>query len=96
MKLIHLCIFTGLLAAAGVHAQTAPARDTDTQHGPRREPPPQAYQDCKGKKEGDTVQIITPRNEKMAAICTRSAQGLFARPERPPCPEERCEHPPKK
>jgi hypothetical protein len=50
---------------------------------PHREPPPQAYDDCKGKKEGDTVQITTPEGA-MAATCAPSPKGLFARPEHPP------------
>ncbi len=55
---------------------------------PRREPPPQAYEDCKGKKEGDVVQITTPREGKIAATCTTSPKGLFARPQHPPRPPE--------
>ncbi|MCH8621490.1 hypothetical protein [Undibacterium sp. TS12] len=55
---------------------------------PPHEPPPQAYEDCKGKKEGDVVQITTPREGKIAATCTTSPKGLFARPQRPPRPPE--------
>ena len=51
--------------------------------GMRREPPPQAFDDCKGKNEGDKLTIKTPRGE-MAAVCSSSPKGLFARPERPP------------
>lgn len=46
-------------------------------------PPPQAYQDCRGKKVGDTVQHATPEG-KVAATCEDSPQGLVARPEQPP------------
>ncbi|MFZ6723190.1 hypothetical protein [Undibacterium sp. Ji49W] len=53
---------------------------------PRREPPPQAYESCKGQKEGAVVQITTPREGKISATCTTSPKGLFARPERPPAP----------
>lgn len=64
---------------------------------PHHEPPPQAYEDCKGKKEGDAVQITTPREGKIAATCTKSPKGLFARPERPPRPpEEQGNKPPQK
>ena len=49
-----------------------------------REPPPQAYQDCKGRQAGDVVQITTPREEHVSATCTNSPKGLFARPDRPP------------
>lgn len=42
-------------------------------------PPPQAYEDCRGKKAGDTVQHTT-REGKVAATCLDSPQGLVARP----------------
>lgn len=58
--------------------------DASAEQGPPREPPPQAYADCKDRKEGDKVQIVTPRNEKISATCTASPKGLFARPEHPP------------
>jgi hypothetical protein len=61
---------------------------------PHREPPPQAYEDCKGKKEGAIVQITTPREGKIAGTCTASPKGLFARPERPPQPQRGPEKPP--
>jgi hypothetical protein len=48
----------------------------------RHEPPPQAYEDCKGKKAGDTVQHATPEG-KVAATCVDSPQGLVARPSQP-------------
>ena len=70
---------TGLAAGQA----TNPPGGTDAQ--PRREPPPQAYQDCIGKKAGDLVQITTPREGNISATCTTSPKGLFARPEHPPC-----------
>lgn len=47
-------------------------------------PPPSAFVDCKGKKPGAVVQHRTPSGEKVAATCTDSPQGLFARPAHPP------------
>ncbi|WP_420266589.1 hypothetical protein [Candidatus Magnetominusculus dajiuhuensis] len=44
-----------------------------------KEPPPQAYEDCKGKKSGDTVEHTT-REGKVAATCVDSPKGLVARP----------------
>ena len=64
-----------------------PMRDGDTSR-PHREPPPQAYEACKNKKEGTVVDITTPREGKINATCTTSPKGLFARPERPPHPPE--------
>lgn len=49
----------------------------------RREPPPQAYTDCVGKKAGDTVQHMT-REGVVAATCADSPKGLVARPNRAP------------
>jgi hypothetical protein len=46
-------------------------------------PPPQAYEDCKGKKAGDTVQHTT-REGKVSATCEDSPEGLVARPDQPP------------
>lgn len=90
-----------LVLSCTVHAQTpannnkvmsGPARHSEQDRGqaerPHREPPPQAYEKCKAKKEGDVVQIITPHGEKVTAHCTTSEKGLFARPERPPHPPE--------
>jgi hypothetical protein len=82
---------TVLAIPMAAHAQ-APDRkpaDASADQRPPHEPPPQAYTSCKNKKEGDIVQIVTPRDEKLSATCTASSKGLFARPERPP---QRNEH----
>lgn len=47
-----------------------------------REPPPQAYTDCVGKKTGDIVQHTT-REGVVAATCVESPKGLVARPNQP-------------
>ncbi len=79
-------IATTLTMPMAAHAQ-APDRkpaDASADQRPPHEPPLQAYASCKNKKEGDIVEIVTPREEKISATCTASAKGLFARPERPP------------
>lgn len=53
-------------------------------HRPMRQPPAQAFELCKGKKQGEQVQITTPRGHQIKAQCTNSPEGLFARPEHPP------------
>ena len=60
-------------------AQDRPPQGTQT----KREPPPQAYEDCKGRKAGDTVQHTT-REGRVAATCVDSPRGLAARPNRQP------------
>ncbi|MFZ6655096.1 hypothetical protein [Undibacterium sp. TJN19] len=104
LSVARASIFMAALAASlSAHAQPPggdqkkpPEAGKDDR--PPREPPPQAYEDCKGKKEGAVVQITTPREGKIAATCTNSAKGLFARPEHPPGPPPAREEaaPPKK
>lgn len=60
----------------------------NSMHPPRHKghkPPPQAYEDCKGKKAGDIVQHTTPEG-KVEATCEDSPEGLVARPNNPPQP----------
>ncbi len=75
----------------------ATAQDRPPQSRSQRdhEPPPQAYEDCRGKNAGDKVQHTTPEG-KVTATCVESPKGLVARPDRSPqgrqggqAPEER-------
>jgi hypothetical protein len=81
-------LVAGLFAAAAlaqVTGQPLPegAREPAKGHGP----PPQAYEDCKGRKAGDAVQHTTPEG-KVAATCVESPKGLVARPNQPrPAPQ---------
>jgi hypothetical protein len=71
-----------------VYAGAAMAQDRPESPRPRPEPPggqgppPQAYEDCKGKRAGDLVQHTTPEG-LVTATCAESPQGLVARPDRP-------------
>ena len=80
-------VFTLVVSLCGCVAM---AQDRPLQSRPeppgRHQPPPQAYEDCKGKKAGDVVQHTTPEGT-VAATCVESPQGLVARPNRPPRPE---------
>jgi hypothetical protein len=73
---------TVLTLVVGLYACMAMAQSA---HPPEpagvREPPPQAYADCVGKKTGDIVQHTT-REGKVAATCVDSPNGLAARPNR--------------
>lgn len=42
-------------------------------------PPPQSYEDCRGKKVGDVIQHMT-REGQVPATCENSPDGLIARP----------------
>jgi hypothetical protein len=66
--------FTVSLAGAQEGAPSSPPRVN-------QEPPPQAYEDCRGKKAGDVVPHAT-REGTVAATCTESPNGLVARPNR--------------
>jgi hypothetical protein len=76
----------GLALLAGIWTGVALAQERPQQSnapGGGREPPPQAYEDCKGRKVGDAVQHTTPEG-RVAAICMDSPRGLVARPNRGP------------
>ncbi len=47
------CIITGTIAnsASAQSSDNKPPSMQDGEHSPRREPPPQAYEDCKGKEK---------------------------------------------
>jgi Spy/CpxP family protein refolding chaperone len=70
---LFVSLYTGGVIAQD-HAQS-PRADARGGHAP----PPQAYEDCRGKKSGDTVQHITP-DGVVAATCIDSPHGLVARP----------------
>ena len=72
-----------LSVAVSLYASVAMAQSPQLRPEPQsvREPP-QAYEDCKGKKAGDIVQHTTPEG-KVAATCVDSPKGLVARPNQP-------------
>jgi hypothetical protein len=78
-KMAVLTLYVCMCAGAAM-AQSPQPRSEPTGV---REPPRQAYEDCVGKKAGDTVQHTTPEG-KVAATCVESPKGLVARPDRPP------------
>lgn len=51
-----------LFLAANASAQQAPPKEP---HGPM----PEAFDACKGKKDGDAAQMKTPRGETIAGTC---------------------------
>lgn len=66
-------------SAAMAQDQAAPPRGADSRG---HEPPPQAYEDCRGKKAGDLIMHTTPEG-KVSATCADSPKGLVARPRQP-------------
>lgn len=73
---LNLVFATALAVAQDKTAPSAPNA------AGRHSPPPQAYEDCKGKRAGDEIQHATPEG-KVAATCVDSPKGLVARPSQP-------------
>lgn len=48
----------------------------------RRGPPPEAFEACENKSEGDTVSITTPHGDTIDATCKLMKEQLVAVPER--------------
>jgi hypothetical protein len=82
MKLKYVFLLTSLCAGYAIAQDKPPASAPRAEAQGRHEPPPQAYEDCKGKKVGDAIQHTT-REGKVAATCQDSPKGLVARPNRP-------------
>ena len=82
--LIALTIALGLVFSCASAQDQPPRPDAGRPRGEApggREPPRQAYEDCRGKKAGDNVQLMK-REGTVAATCVDSPNGLFARPDR--------------
>jgi hypothetical protein len=79
-----LVLGLGLLAAFVAPAKPANA---EPDHGPRRGPPPAAFDACKGKKADDACEV-TFHERKMNGKCATPPEGtaLACRPERGPRP----------
>lgn len=52
--------------------------------GDHREPPQAAFDVCKGKSEGTSVEIVTPHGTKIKATCKKFKDTLAAVPEGAP------------
>lgn len=71
----------GLLLLMGSASAMAVTMDGPPGHGGTMVPPPETIEACKNKNEGDKVEIINPRGEKMKAICKQIDGQLVAVPE---------------
>ena len=65
------------LLAAAVHAQ--PPQDA-----PRRGPPQEFIDACKGKKDGDTVEARTPRGDVVKGVCRMVMMPSDQNKQKPP------------
>ncbi len=58
---------------------------TPPKHGGRRPgPPPEAFQACEDKNEGDSVEIVTDRGDTLSGTCEKMGDKLALRPDNPP------------
>jgi len=57
------------------------AMDIPPGTGKHMGPPPEAIEACRDKNKGDTVEITSPRGEKMNAVCEQIDGQLIAVPE---------------
>jgi len=78
--LISIFVMNLCVASAVAEERTQPTQAQSATTG-GHPPPPQAYEDCKGKRAGEAIQHTT-REGKVAAVCAESPQGLVARPSR--------------
>jgi hypothetical protein len=84
--MLRLAPLALLLAAAGACAQQPP--NPQGQQQEHRGPPQEAFDACKGKKEGDAAQMKTPRGDAVAGTCRMVLVPGRASAERTP-PRER-------
>lgn len=77
-------IFVGMLAL-GAEAVFAGQNPGPGGRGPMG-PPPEAYEACKDKNEGDSVVVTTPRGDTLKAVCKMINNKLAAIPENMPAP----------
>lgn len=75
-KRVFLWAFA-ILAPASVWASAGPMERTG-----RREPPQEAIDACKGKSEGASVEIVTPRGDTIEATCKQINGHLTALPDK--------------
>ena len=84
MKKQTVLLVLALFGICSVHAFAAD--DAQRGEGRHRQPPPEAYTACEGKKSGDQAEFTGPRGDTVTGTCTQEKDGdrLFLRPDRPP------------
>jgi hypothetical protein len=65
--MIRIAAIALLFTTANAFAQQQPNPSGQPQE--HRGPPQEAFDACKGKKDGDTAQMKTPRGDMMSGIC---------------------------
>ena len=78
----HLMLVFSLCSTVAIAQNMVESPQPQRVSSGRNGPPPQAYEDCIGKKSGDSV-LHTTREGQEAATCVESPNGLVARPNQP-------------
>ena len=78
----HLMLVFSLCSTVAIAQNMVESPQPQRASSGRNGPPPQAYEDCIGKKSGDSV-LHTTREGQEAATCVESPNGLVARPNQP-------------
>jgi len=79
-KAMAMATFLCLTAIMAASAWGSYGPDAD--HAGGRTPPKEAIEACRDKSEGATVEITTPRGDKVKGICKEMNGELVALPER--------------
>ena len=85
MKLIDTAACAGMIVLLIAGVSRAGSLEGPEGRGPMG-PPPEAYEACAGKSEGDTVEMKTPRGDTIKAVCRAIRGKLAAVPEGMPMP----------
>ena len=79
-KIIIFIVMFGLCAATAFGADT----DQQRSRGRHQGPPPEAYEACEGKSEGDTAEFVSPHGDTVTGTCEQEGDRLVLRPDNPP------------
>lgn len=83
-------IVVGIAIVAGCCMSTFGDDSTPPKHDNRTPgPPPEAFQACEDKNEGDAVEIVTDRGDTISGTCEKMGDQLVLRPDNPPPEEDR-------
>lgn len=83
MKTVKMIIAIVLF---GLCTSTAFGADNEQQQrrGRHQGPPPEAYEACEGKSEGDAAEFVSPRGDTVTGVCELEGDRLVLRPDNPP------------
>lgn len=84
MRLVGLITIAALMTFITINSALAGQHDGPPGRGGTMAPPQEAYEACKDKSEGDSVELTTPRGDTLKAVCRKIHDRLAAVPENMP------------